>query len=125
MASYGPEVIAALRVVLDDLAHGRLTGKALGVRHGSGDLTGLASVKCDLPDSPTRRFRLVYAEPDASTRGLLAVGVRDEHAIYSAGVRTAGGGENLGGRVRVTDALQTNANSFDPARSATAGLSDT
>ena len=82
MAANGPEVVAALRVVLDDLAHGRLTGKALGARRVSGDLTGLASVKFDLPDSPTRRFRLVYADLDVSTRGLLAVGVRDEHAIY-------------------------------------------
>ncbi|MGH9109945.1 MAG: hypothetical protein ACRDY3_10870 [Acidimicrobiales bacterium] len=96
MAAYGPEVIAALRVVLDDLAHGRLTGKALGVRHVSGDLTGLASVKFDLPDSPTRRFRLVYAELDASTRGLLAVGVRDEHAIYRLASERLEAGKTLG-----------------------------
>jgi len=56
LAAYGPEVVTALRVALDDLAHGRVTGKALGVRHVSGDLTGLASVKFDLPGSPTRRF---------------------------------------------------------------------
>lgn len=59
-----------------------MTGKTLGERHVSGDLTGLASVKFDLPDSPTRRFRLVYVDIDATTRGVLAIGVREEHAIY-------------------------------------------
>ena len=82
LAAYGPEVVAAARTALDDLAHGRGTGKALGDRHVSGDLTGLASVKFDTPDSPTRRFRLVYGDIDAQTRGILAIGVRDEHAIY-------------------------------------------
>lgn len=43
LAAFGPEVVAVLRVVLDDLAHGRVTGKALGVRNVSGDLTGLAA----------------------------------------------------------------------------------
>lgn len=52
LAAYGPEVVAAARGALDDLAHGRVTGKALGDRHVSGDLTGLASVKFDTPDSP-------------------------------------------------------------------------
>ncbi len=82
LAAYGPEVVAAARTALDDLAHGRAAGKALGDRHVSGDLTGLASVKFDTPDSPTRRFRLVYGDIDAQTRGILAIGVRDEHAIY-------------------------------------------
>lgn len=86
LAAYGPGVIAAVRTVLDDLVHGRVTGKSLGVRHVSGDLTGLASVKFDVPGSPTQRFRLVYGEIDATTRGLLAVGVRDERAIYRLAV---------------------------------------
>ena len=55
-------------------------------RHVSGDLTGLASVKFDTPSSPTRRFRLVYGGIDAETRGVLAIGVRDEHAIYRPAV---------------------------------------
>ena len=80
LAAYGPEVVAAARTALDDLAHGRAAGKALG------DLTGLASVKFDTPDSPTRRFRLVYGDIDAETRGILAIGVRDEHAIYRLAV---------------------------------------
>ena len=86
LAAYGPEVVAAARAILVDLAHGRVTGKALGDRHVSGDLTGLASVKFDTPDSPTRRFRLVYGDIDAETRGVLAIGARDEHAIYRLAV---------------------------------------
>ena len=72
LAAYGPAVVSAARAALADLAHGRVTGKALGDRHVSGDLTGLASVKFDTPDSPTCRFRLVYGGIDAETRGVLA-----------------------------------------------------
>jgi len=57
LAVYGPQVVTAASTALDDLAHGRVTGKLLGARQISGDLTGLASVKFDLPGSPTRRFR--------------------------------------------------------------------
>ena len=70
------DVVTAARSTLEDLAHGRVTGKALGARHVSGDLTGLASVKFDVPGSPTWRFRLVYGDIDADTRGVLAIGVR-------------------------------------------------
>jgi hypothetical protein len=95
LAAYGPEVVAAARSILDDLAHGRVTGKALGARRVSGDLTGLASVKFDVPASPTKRFRLVYGEIDANTRGVLAIGVRDEHAIYRLAVNRIGAREGL------------------------------
>ncbi len=81
-ATYGPEAVRAYRTVIDDLAHGRVIGKLLGDRNVSGDLTGLASVKFDVPGSPTRRFRLIYGDIDAETRGVVAIGVRDEHAIY-------------------------------------------
>lgn len=87
LAAYGGDVVAAARVALDDLAHGRITGKALGERRVSGDLSGLASAKFDVPSSPTRRFRLVYADIDATTRGIIAIGVRDEHAIYRLAVQ--------------------------------------
>ncbi len=63
-----------------------MTGKRLGERHVTGDLTGLATVKFDVQDSPTRRFRLVYADIDTNTRGVLAIGVREEHAIYRLAV---------------------------------------
>lgn len=91
LAVYGPQVAAAARTALDDLAHGRVTGKLLGARHVSGDLTGLASVKFDVPGSPTRRFRLVYGAIDAETRGVLAIGPRDEHAIYRLAVQRVQG----------------------------------
>lgn len=68
--------------MLDDLAYGRVTDKLLGSRYVAGNLTGYASVKFDVPGSPTRRFRLVYGNIDNETRGVLAIGVRDEHAIY-------------------------------------------
>ena len=86
LSAYGPDAVTAARSALDDLAHGRVMGKRLGERHVSGDLTGLASVKFDVPGSLTRRFRLVYADIDATTRGVLAIGIREEHAIYRLAV---------------------------------------
>ncbi len=59
----------------------------------SAAMTGLASVKFDVPGSPTRRFRLVYGEIDAHTRGVLAIGVRDEHAIYRLAAKRIGADE--------------------------------
>jgi hypothetical protein len=93
LGAYGPEAVAAARTALDDLAHGRVTGKALGDRRVSGDLTGLASVKFDVPHSPTRRFRLVYGDISSDTRGVVAIGVRDEHAIYRLAVERIRGGQ--------------------------------
>ena len=87
LAAYGRDVVVAARAALDDLAHGRVTGKVLGERRVSGDLTGLARVKFDAPGSGTQRFRLVYADIDATTRGVLAIGVRDEHAIYRMAIQ--------------------------------------
>lgn len=97
LAEYGRDVVAAAGTALDDLAHGRIIGKALGARHVSGDLTGLASAKFDVPGSPTRRFRVVYADIDATTRGIIAIGVREEHAIYRLAVQRfhAGEGEDV------------------------------
>src|SRR5205085_9764717 len=86
LAEYGPDVVAAARAALDDLVHGRMTGKQLGARRASGDLTGLARVKFDVPGGGPPRFRLLYADIDAATRGVLAIGVRDEHAIYRTAV---------------------------------------
>lgn len=52
LIAFGADAVEAARVALDDLAHGRVTGKALGERQVSGDLTGLASVKFDPPGNP-------------------------------------------------------------------------
>ncbi len=71
---------------------GQVIGKVLGSRNVSGDLTGLASVKFDVPDNPTRRFRLVDGGIDPATLGVLAIGVRDEHAIYRLAVDRLGTG---------------------------------
>lgn len=96
LAAYGPQAVTAARAALNDLAHARVTGKLLGARHVSGDLTGLASVKFDIPGSPTRRFRLIYGDIDPKTRGVLAIGVRDEHAIYRLAVERIQASEGAG-----------------------------
>lgn len=44
-----PAVLDAAQAIIDDLAHGRVRGKLLGERYVSGDLTGLARVKFDIP----------------------------------------------------------------------------
>lgn len=88
LAVYGPPAVIAARVALDDLAHARVTGKLLGARHVSGDLAGLASVKFDIPGSPT-----IYGDIDDETRAVLAIGVRDEHAIYRLAVERIQAGE--------------------------------
>lgn len=86
LGAYGPEVVAATASIIDDLAHGRVSGKDLGLRHVSGDLAGLARVKFDVLGRRPPRFRLVYRQVDGSTREILAVGPRDEHAIYRTAV---------------------------------------
>ena len=77
-----PALTDAAEGALDDLAHGRVTGKELGQRHITGDLRGLARVKFDLPDRQPQRFRLLYQQLGDGTRHVFAIGARDEHAIY-------------------------------------------
>jgi len=84
LATYGPEVVAAAVAIADDLAHGRVIGKELGDRHVSGNLTGFARVKFDVPDLRPQRFRLIYRQLDDITLEIVAIGPRDEHAIYRA-----------------------------------------
>ena len=82
LAVHGPDVVAAAVAIADDLAHGRVVGKELGVRNVSGDLTGLARVKFDVPGQRPQRFRLVYRQLEEATREVLAIGPREQHAIY-------------------------------------------
>ncbi len=82
LAAHGPGVVAAAVAIADDLAHGRVIGKALGSRNISGDLTGLARVKFDVPGERPQRFRLVYRQLDDTTREIVAIGPREQHAIY-------------------------------------------
>lgn len=62
--------------MIDDLAHGRVTGKALGVRHVTADLTALARVKFDVAGQRPERYRLAYREI-GQTRDIIAFGLRD------------------------------------------------
>jgi len=87
LATYGVEVIAAVASILDDLAHGRVTGKELGDRNISGDLSGFARIRFDVPGQRPQRFRLIYRQVDEFTRMIIAIGLRDEHAIYRAAVQ--------------------------------------
>jgi hypothetical protein len=80
LATYGLEVVA----IADDLAHGRVIGKGLGDRHVSGNLTGFARVKFDVSGQRPQRFRLIYRQLDDVTLEIVAIGPRDEHAIYRA-----------------------------------------
>jgi hypothetical protein len=70
--------------ITDDLAHGRVIGKQLGDRNVSGNLTGFARVKFDVPGQRPQRFRLIYRQLDDTTCEIVAIGTRDEHAIYRA-----------------------------------------
>ncbi|MHB2023357.1 MAG: hypothetical protein ACYCO3_08515 [Mycobacteriales bacterium] len=71
-----------------------MSGKGLGLRHVSGDLTGLARVKFDVPGRRPPRFRLVYRQIDDSTRAVLAMGPRYEHASCRTAVSRLAGGES-------------------------------
>jgi len=73
--------------IADDLAHGRAIGKEHSDRQVSGNLTGFARVKFDVPGQRPQRFRLIYRQLDDITREVVAIGPRDEHAIYLAAVR--------------------------------------
>lgn len=85
LQSVDPAALDAAEAILDDLAYGRVRGKLLGSRNVSGDLTGLARVKFDLPGQQPARFRVVYREVEEATgRHVVAIGIRDEHAIYRA-----------------------------------------
>jgi len=83
-----PAALDAVQAILDDLAHGRVTGKLLGDRHVSGDLTGLARVKFDVAGQRPQRFRLIYRQVDPTTRDVLAIGQRQETRHLSPGHET-------------------------------------
>ena len=88
-AALDPEGHDAAQAILDDLAHGRVIGKALGDRNVSGSLSGLARVTFDTPGRRPPRFRVVYRDLD-DTRDVLAIGPRDQHAIYRTAVGRLG-----------------------------------
>jgi hypothetical protein len=47
----------------------------------SGDLTGLARVKFDVPGSLPPRFRLFYRQVDGATCEIVVIGLRDKLGV--------------------------------------------
>ena len=82
LANLVGDQLDAAQAVIDDLAYGRVTGKVLGERNVSGDLSGLARVKFDGPGQRPRRLRLIYRPVGTTTLDVVAIGPRDQHAIY-------------------------------------------
>jgi hypothetical protein len=87
LAALDSVVLDVVPTLLDDLAYGRITGKVLGDRRVSGDLSGLARVKFDILGQRPEGFRLVYRQIGENVRDVLAIGSRDQHAIYRAAAR--------------------------------------
>lgn len=83
-----PGLVDAALQAVTDLAQHRKTGKVLGARHVSGDLTGTRRLKFDLDGERPERFRVVYRlQPDddsADTVEVIAIGPRGGHAAYRA-----------------------------------------
>jgi hypothetical protein len=71
----------AARDAVADVAGRHKTGKALGWRDTSGDLTGLCRLKFDLPGIRPERYRLVF-QADGPTITVWAVGPRQGRGVY-------------------------------------------
>jgi hypothetical protein len=67
LALEDPRLADAAWAVVDDVLGHHKTGKELGIRNLSGDLTGLRRVKFDLPGRRSERCRLVYQVTDAES----------------------------------------------------------
>ena len=85
LAAIDPALVDAALAAVDDLSHGRRTGKALGQRHVSGDLTGLRRLRFDLAESRPLRYRVVYRLFDGTVQ-VIAIGERRDHVIYREAV---------------------------------------
>jgi hypothetical protein len=90
LADIDDQLVDAAFQVIADLANHRRTGKRLGQRHVSGDLTGARRLRFDLPGVRPERFRVIYRlRPDdqvPDTVEVIAVGPRGGHAAYQAAV---------------------------------------
>lgn len=86
LAAIDDKLVDAALQAIADLAHYRKTGKRLGDRHVSGDLTGTRRLPFDLPGQRPERFRIVYRlrpdERDPDTVHVIAIGPRRGHAAY-------------------------------------------
>lgn len=85
-----PDLVDAALQAVTDLAQHRKTGKLLGARHVSGDLTGTRRLKFDLADERPERFRVIFRLlPDDDTPDtveVIAIGLRGDHTAYRAAV---------------------------------------
>lgn len=91
------DVITAAFAAADGIAAGKLTGKKLGERRVSGDLTGLNRIRFDVPGAPGNpRFRIVFAitganaAPPEPVVRVIAIGPRVSHLVYQAALRHKG-----------------------------------
>lgn len=82
LATDGRRVIDAAERAIEDLADGRVVGKRLGARPGTGDLSGLARVKFDVPGGRRQRFRLVYRDVDDDVREVVTIGRREQDTVH-------------------------------------------
>lgn len=85
LAATDPALIEAALAAVDDLCAGHQTGKELGRRHVSGDLTGLRRLRFDLRATQPMRYRVIYRVVN-DTLEVIAIGERRDHAIYRAAV---------------------------------------
>lgn len=83
------EVIAAAYTAIDEIVAGKLTGKELGKRYITGDLTGLLRIRFDVdPTLGNTRFRVVYAitgqasHPPSPVIRIISLGPRAGHIVY-------------------------------------------
>jgi hypothetical protein len=90
LAQFDDALIDAALQAITDLAVHRKTGKELGDRHVSGNLSGCLRLRFDLPGTKPERFRVVYRlvpdDTDPDTVEVIAVGPRGGHAAYQAAV---------------------------------------
>ena len=85
LAAIDPALVEAALAAVDDLSHGHQTGKELGQRNVSGDLTGLRRLRFDLAETRPLRYRVVYRLLDDTVQ-VLAIGERRDHVIYREAV---------------------------------------
>ncbi|MDR0593463.1 MAG: hypothetical protein LBG60_09485 [Bifidobacteriaceae bacterium] len=77
-----PDLADAAWAAVSDLLNRRKTGKALGARKVSGDLTGLFRIKFDLPGQDPERYRMVYERIGTNAVLIWGFGLRQAHAVY-------------------------------------------
>lgn len=85
LAAIDPALVDAALSAVEDLSHGHQTGKELGQRRVSGNLTGLRRLRFDLSESRPLRYRVVYRLVD-DTIHVIAIGERRDHVIYREAV---------------------------------------